>query len=281
MDLSGKKAVVTGGASGIGLGIARALVSKGAQVIIVDLNQAEVDEAAAGLGASASGKACDVRSLDAMKALAAECGEVDVLFNNAGVGGNVSVLDLDEATSRWIMDVNYFGVMNGFAAFAPALAARGTKAAICTTASEHGLGFAHGGMFAYTASKHAVMGMVNVLRGEMPEHVTLSLACPGLVHTNMSDAAKHGPHGLPPEEELAMARKVMAAGRAADEISRLIVEGVEAGNFYIMTHPHAIRFARERYEEIAAAFDAQAPYTEESEAFDVMNVAMKALSGEG
>lgn len=282
MQFENAIAVVTGGASGIGLGIAKAIHRQGGHVVLADIEADKAHKAAAQLGKRAEGAALDVRELASMEALAARVydahGRVDVLVNNAGVGGGGSVLDTDETDFDWLIEVNLKGVWRGLTVFGKRLIAQTSRSVICNIASENALGFVGQGLGPYAATKHAVLGLSDVLRHELPPHVALCVACPGLVRTEIASAARNGPKGAPPEESLKLARAVMAHGMEADEAGEKIAAGIAREDFIIPLHPHAVKFAETRWNELAAAFAAHAPYTPESEAFNVQKILNKLLS---
>ena len=261
MEIEGKNAVVTGAASGIGLAIAKALLEKGAGVMLADIDEAGVVKAAQALGEHAHAAYVDVASLASVEALAdkawAEFGHVDMIFNNAGItSGRRSTLwkASPEEIAR-VLDVNLKGVWHGIAVFVKRFVEQGTPAAVCNTGSEHSLGFAHPLAGIYTATKHGVLALSDVLRYEAPDFIEVSVFCPGAVNTNITP----GDFGM-----------------EADGVGRHVVESVARGDFIIVTHPHVVKLAEKRWQEISAAFAAQAPYTPESEKYNVLTLMEKA-----
>jgi len=269
----GKVAVVTGAGSGIGRGIARALVGDGCAVVVSDVDEEQARQVAEELteaGGTAQAVACDVSDRAAVEALADDCwsrfGHVDVIANNAGVMPPIRrAINVVESDARWVLDVNLMGVWYGCSAFGRRFIEQGSRAWILNTASEHSLGIPHTGAAFYTASKHAVLGLSDVLRREVPDHITVSILCPGMVATNITSSLQHrperfggpGPAGTP-----------LDAGLDPDDVGRQAVEGMLRGDFYIVTHPPVIEIAEERAAEIAAAFGAQAPRFPGDEALD-------------
>lgn len=285
MKIEGQRAVVTGGGAGIGRAISLALASRGCDVVVADVDEqaaSAVAKEAAGKGVRAVAAACDVTSLESVEALAerawSELGGVDLLFNNAGVGGGTMLLDSDVRDLHWIFEVNVAGVWHGCCVFGKRFREQPTQAWIVNTGSEHSLGFAHLGMGFYTASKHAVLGLSDVLRHELPENIGVSVLCPGMVRTEIWNAGRNRPERFGGKEAgNTIAEKILAQGMDPEEIAKRTLDGVEAEEFLIVTHSHARRYAQERWESISSAFDRQAPYREEDERYDVTKVLQQML----
>ena len=250
--LDGKTAVVTGGGSGIGRGLARALAAEGAAVVVADIDIEAAEAVAAELvegGVAAVATRCDVTERAAVEALADLAwdtyGQVDLVFNNAGIIGEPApCIEIDEAAARAVLDVNLIGVWHGCAVFGKRFVDQGRPAHIVNTASENSLAAPVLGRAFYTASKHAVLGLSDVLRQELPDHIIVSVLCPGIVATKMTgmDGDENPPVGL-----------------GADDVGRRAVDGALDGEFYIVTHPPVAQYVEERAAEIATAFERQAP----------------------
>lgn len=280
--LRDKVAVITGGASGIGRAIGLVLAERGTHVVVADVEEPAAEAAAAEIaskGVRALAVGCDVANEDSVAALAErawkEMGRVDLLFNNAGVAGGTQLLDSTRADLEWLFSVNVFGVWYGCKVFGRRFVEQGTPAHIVNTGSEHSLCLPHPGAGFYTASKHAVLGISDVLRRELPSHVGVSVLCPGVVKTRIWDADRNRPGSLgeaatgAPKE---MVHAVIDSGKDALEIGRRAVEGVERGDFYIVTHSHVRDYVEARVQEIRAAFDAQAPRPAEDARYDMMRI---------
>jgi NAD(P)-dependent dehydrogenase (short-subunit alcohol dehydrogenase family) len=285
-QMKDKVAVVTGGATGIGRAIGMALADKGSHVAVADLDGAAADRTAqeiAAQGVRAEAFVCDVADESSVEALAdatwSAFGHVDMIFNNAGVTGGTTLLDSTAADMRWLFSVNVYGVWYGCSIFGRRFVEQGTPAWICNTGSEHSLGRPHLQAGFYNATKHAVLGLSDVLRGELPEHVGVSLLCPGIVASDFwqSSRRRHEEFGGAVEPE-PLLEGLMAKGIDAADVGRVCVDGVERGDFFIVTHSHARGYADARYEEICAAFEAQAPRTEGDEKYDVTTLALRVLS---
>jgi NAD(P)-dependent dehydrogenase (short-subunit alcohol dehydrogenase family) len=156
---------------------------------------------------------------------------------------------------------------------------QGLPAHIVNTGSENSLGVAHTNAAVYTASKHAALGLSDVLRRELPDFIGVSILCPGIVHTDLQRAARnrpdryggsvhHDPRPLPP-----------GIGLPPDEIGSRVVEAIENGSFYIVTHPPVRELVQERTAELLAAFDAQAPRFDGDDYLDTRALARRRSSG--
>ena len=264
MKLQNKVGVVTGGASGIGRGIARALAAEGAHVVVADIEATRAEEVAAEVrskGVKSFGVACDVTERASLEALAerayGELGRVDILCNNAGVGAPGAVAEVAAADAEWTFAVNLFGVLNGCAVFVPRMRKNG-GGHILNTGSEHSLGVPFPGLGIYTASKHAVLGLSDVLRREVQvDGIGVSILCPGPVKTDVWNAGRNRQDrfGGPLQAPAHMA-SVFDGAMDADEVGRIAVAGILRKDFYILTHPQVRAVAEERGREVIAAFDA-------------------------
>lgn len=273
--LTDTAAVVTGGASGIGAGIARALAERGCRIMLADIDTGAAEEVAASLrerGAEAKVMACDVSDYASVEALAdaawSAFGSVHMIFNNAGVMSSAPVIDADPREVHWIIDTNLKGVWNGCSVFGKRFRAQRLPACIAITASEHSLGVPHLGGGIYTASKHAVLGMADVMRQELPDFITVSLTFPGMVRTRIYEATRSSPIGPAPENVRAFGERAMAYGMDPLEVGRRAVQGVEQGEFMVMTHPHVRAIAEKRWQAVDAAF-ARAPAIDNPEQYEV------------
>ncbi len=250
MNVSGTVAVITGGASGIGFGIAAALARRGAKVVLADI-EAERALAAAetlrGEGLEATSCYLDVidqASWDATADVAfGHWNQApQLLFNNAGVGGGGTVHETPERIWDWVFSVNIRGVYLGVKTFAPRMLASGLPGKIVNTASEHALGLPEskrGGIIApYTAAKHAVMGYSLCMRRDF-EGTTLSagVICPGVVQSDIWNAFRnrHDTFGGARPRVVEGAHP-MAHGLPAATAGERIADQVEADDFFIFTN---------------------------------------------
>lgn len=279
MKLNGKSAVVTGGGNGIGKALCLALAGEGVNVAVADIDAAaarvtanEAREA----GVEAIDIATNVTDEASVNALAdaawSAFGTVDVLVNNAGVMHATGPLTATSAADfDWVFAVNVRGAMNGIRAFVPRFIASSEECRVVSTASEHALGVPHVGSGLYTASKHALLGLSDVLRRELPEHVKASVLCPGIVASTLWRASERRPAvygGAEPAPEAAGAF-MRQIGMPAEEVAARAVEGIRSGEFYIVTHPHAVDIAHARWAEVEAAFATQAPRRDDDARYDL------------
>ncbi|MGQ2943032.1 MAG: SDR family NAD(P)-dependent oxidoreductase [Blastomonas fulva] len=274
-SLDNTRAVVTGAASGIGRAIAQELSARGATVIACDVNEAGLAETLSTLGEGCSTHVSDVSDHAQVEALAAHVsatlGGCDMLFANAGVIAAGRYTRITAAEVDWILGVNVRGVWSTTSVFARMMEQQPEGGRICFTGSEHSLGYQHAGAAVYTASKHAVLGLAEILRAEAPENLHVSIFCPGLVGTALGGGGR--PEGLPAQQRnLDMSARIQARGMPVDEAARDAVDGTLRGDLYIVTHSHTIRAAEKRLDEMQSAFAAQAPWERNADRYEVNSV---------
>jgi NAD(P)-dependent dehydrogenase (short-subunit alcohol dehydrogenase family) len=258
MQLSqAKHAFITGGASGIGLGIADALAARGLSVTIVDVDAAALDAVVADRGERFAGHVLDVRDRDGWARIKSESearfGPVDVLANNAGIGPDgAGFVDIATEAFDRILGINLVGVFNGVHAFAADMRGRG-RGHIVNTSSVAGLFASAPGTSAYGAAKFGVTAMSEALQAELAPHgVGVSVVCPGFVATNIigntarisGETSDYDGGGFPPD-----AMTPAAAGE-------IVARGIEANDLYILTHPEMWPMVKGRHDAIEAAFAA-------------------------
>jgi NAD(P)-dependent dehydrogenase (short-subunit alcohol dehydrogenase family) len=260
-ELRDKVAVVTGGASGIGSGICRALAAEGSRVVVADLDGRAADALAQELrrqGGRALGLPVDVSDLGSVRKLAdavvSELGGVDLICNNAGVfiGGPLGDLTADDW--RWVMSVNLDGVFHGCKVFVPLLVARG-GGHVVNTASVGG--FLTSPMTAaYSASKFAVVALSEALRGDVAPHgIGVSILCPGPVRTRLAQSDRHRPGALADAgNHSEMLWDMIKDGIEPEEAGRIVVRGIRADAPYIFTHPEWKGAFEERFNRVLASF---------------------------
>ena len=259
--IAGKVAVVTGGASGIGRGIAEALLERRVQVVIADIESEPLYRVAEEL--SVPPVRTDVSKIDEVQALARAVldrfGRIDIMCNNAGVGHLAPFEDLTLADFRWVIDANLWGVVNGMTTFLPIIRETSDAGWIVNTASMAGL-FNAPGMAAYALSKAGVVALTETVAQELAAlgaAVGVSVLVPGLVRSAIGDSERNRPDGQhnarPQLEQIPPGRMIepLAVGRA-------VVAAIEGHELYIVTHPEMLPVVAQRHRRIEAAFAAAA-----------------------
>jgi len=264
-DLSGRTAVVTGAASGIGLAVARALGAEGMRLALADVEDAALERACAELAAEGFevlGVRTDVAKLADVEHLAARTlerfGAVHVVHNNAGVvlAGRIAEYSIEDW--EWVLGVDLWGVIHGVKVFLP-LIERAGEGHIVNTASSAGL-YSQSGIAPYNVAKFGVVALTETLarelaRGGLP--IGASVLCPGAVSTRIVESDRNR-EGGPPASAAHREFKQQAAGLVdggglpPEQVAALVVEAIEDGRFWILPHPKWIDVLRERVEGMAA-----------------------------
>ena len=284
MKLEGKRVVVTGGASGIGQALVRKLVDHKCSVVIADYDKTAGEALANDLGAQAEFiefDASTVSSVEQMAETAWQKGPVDVVFANAGVGAGAPLLEATPEQFDWQFNVNVKGVWATAKAFATRMISADREGQLVLTGSEHSLGMQHTQLGLYTGTKHAVLGIADIMRNELPENVKISVLCPGIVATGLHDTDRYGVLPKRPDEARAFGALVMSKGMPAEAIAEKAIVGVESDAFFIVTHPASFAAAERRYQEVKQAFETQAPMTEEARKFEMNLVLAEAMAEVG
>jgi NAD(P)-dependent dehydrogenase (short-subunit alcohol dehydrogenase family) len=251
-DLRGRTAVVTGGASGIGLALAQRFLEQGMNVVVADVEAAALDEAVGRLERSGPvlGVPTDVSDRDQVFALASAAreafGPVSVLCNNAGVGGASAgaAWERDPRDWEWIVGVNLWGVVHGVQAFVPDMVER-DEGHVVNTASMAGL--VMGGILSpYTTTKHAVVGLSKSMYSDLRmrgSHVGVTVLCPGWVRTRIGESARNWPRRLGPPPEPRSGIDLLASGPGAQliaggmdpaEVAALVLGAVREQRFWLL-----------------------------------------------
>ncbi|MFN8545760.1 MAG: SDR family NAD(P)-dependent oxidoreductase [Candidatus Binatia bacterium] len=260
-------AVITGGASGIGAGLARAFAARGAKLVLADLDTEGLARIAADLEAGGTpvltlrtdvGERAEVEALAA--AAFARFGAVHLLCNNAGVGVFGPIAGATHNDWLYTMRVDFWGVVHGIEAFVPRLVAQGQPAHIVNTASMAGLvGMQWLGV--YSAAKFAVVGLSEALWRELAPHgIAVSVLCPMVVDTNLdATSARWRPPALrdaPASAATGAAPPAMAGGVVTvAEVAARVVRGIERRDFYLFTHPDQRDILRKRAARQDAMFE--------------------------
>ncbi len=262
--VDGKTAFVTGGASGIGLGMATAFVEAGMNVVIADLRRDHIEKALAELaGKSVHAIELDVTDREAFAAAADDAervfGNVHVVCNNAGMGilGPVTLARYDDWD--WGLDVLLGGVVNGIQTFLPRLLEHGEGGHIVNTSSMAGV-LPIAGAAIYITAKAAVIGLSEALRSELAsEGIGVSAFCPGPVQTNIREGGRtrperYGDSGYTQLERELEERPNSPLWMDPLECGERVLEGIRRDDLYIFTHREFREGVHERFHAILASF---------------------------
>lgn len=259
MNWQDQVAVVTGGASGVGFGIAAALAKAGAKVVIADIEEPAVSAAVPKLsemGGSIRSHLTNVADPGSLASLRdftlSEFGRVDLLFNNAGVATFNRMVDTTDRDWRWVIDVNLMGVVHGINAFLPALLEQPGPSRILNTASPAGLISSLPFQAPYAASKAAVIALSESLAAEleaMNASVRVTVILPGKVRSAINQCDRNNPFGEKKSflsEEVREYREMVASEFQKDSLSPEefgdeVLEAIRADRFFAVSHGDVFR----------------------------------------
>jgi NAD(P)-dependent dehydrogenase (short-subunit alcohol dehydrogenase family) len=261
MNLTNKTAVITGAASGIGLALAKHALANGMNIAIADVEAEALQKAVAALqkqhpDATILSMVVDVSNADQIKAFAnateQRFGSVNLLFNNAGIGGGGPTWEIPMEEWDWVLNVNLRGVIAGVHHFTPLMLNQDVSH-IVNTASVAGL-MSTPSMASYTVAKHGVVALSEVLLGDLRNagHETgVSVLCPSFVNTQIYNSQRNRPQALSAgksEAQLAEEKAIAdASGEffrttlAPEDVAAMVFDAIEAKQFYILTHPNGSR----------------------------------------
>ena len=282
-DVTGKTAFITGGASGMGLAMARSFAAAGMKVVIADIEQAALDAVTREFEASNAQfltVALDVTDREGFVAAADAAqerfGNVHIVCNNAGVALSGAIDKMTYKDWDWVTSVNYDGVVNGIVTFVDRIKAHGEGGHFVNTASMAGH-VALPGMSVYTATKYAVVGISEVMRADLLAHnIGVSVLCPGLVNTNIFDGSRNRPEkyagddaaeallsDVPPEQRSARLEELRAGALDPAVVGDMVLHAIRDDEFYIFTHPEIEAMTNVRKAEMVDAFDYWRTYRSE------------------
>jgi NAD(P)-dependent dehydrogenase (short-subunit alcohol dehydrogenase family) len=263
-----KVAVITGGASGIGLALARRAAAEGMQLVLADIEDTALAAAAdelRGKGAQVLTVKCDVSRAEDMEELAEKtlkaCGGVHLVCNNAGVGGvRVKTWEASAKDWQWVLGVNLWGVIHGVRVFTPIMLGQGEEGHIVNTASAAGF-VSMASTAPYAVSKHAVVTLSEVLYHDLRAEnakVGVSVLCPAWVGTNIWNAQRNRPAELldhaETEEERARreaVRALLEKGKVtATDVAAMTFDAIADERFYIFPHPKIRKDIQIRMQDI-------------------------------
>ena len=295
---AGRTAVITGAASGFGLEASRIAARRGMNVVMADVEAEALERAATeikSLGAQVLphrldvSKAAEVEALG--RAVAARFGAPHVVFNNAGVGAGGLIWENTVADWDWVIGVNVMGVAHGVRVFTPMMleaAAQdpGYQGHIVNTASMAGL-LNPPNMGVYNVSKHAVVSLSETLYHDLSlvtERIGASVLCPYFVPTGIVDSQRNRPDAMraekPTRSQLigkAMSERAVGSGKiSAADVAQFVFDAIEAGRFYIYSHPQALAGVQTRLEDIVQARNPTDPFAARPEIGAELRAALRA-----
>ena len=296
-NFQGKTAVLTGAGSGFGLECARIGARLGMNLVLVDVQQDALDTAAAelqALGVQVMAHKVDVGNATAMEVLASQVkarfGAPHLVFNNAGVAAGGLLWENTVADWNWVMGVNLWGVIHGVRLFTPmmleaAQADPSYQGHIVNTASMAGL-LTPPNMGVYNVTKHAVVSLSETLYQDLAlvtEQVGASVLCPYFVPTGISQSHRNRPADMaaakPTKSQLigqAMSDKAVGSGKiSAAEVAQKVFDAVQAGQFYIYSHPQALGNVQQRMEAIVMGHNPPDPFAAKPEVGAQLRAALR------
>lgn len=281
-----KVAVITGAASGIGLGIARRAVKEGMKVVLADIEKIALKQAEEELkstGAEIISVVTDVSKLEDVEILAKKTietfGEIHLLCNNAGVAAPGALWECIHSDWKWVMGVNLWGVIHGVQTFIPIMLRQESESHIVNTSSMAGIMHGDGINGIYSVTKQAVVALSESLRRSFENplfnsRIKVSVLCPGVVNTKITSSERNrpgefcGPDYMPsferiiknhPEAEpfIKEAPKMWERGTPPDESGDIVFEALKKGIFYIFTEAgdNWEQSMRSRFEGILNDYD--------------------------
>lgn len=297
-SFEGRTAVITGAGSGFGLEAARIAARKGMHVVMADVQQDALDQAAAdvtALGAQVLAYRLDVSKADEVEALGAAVlqrfGAPHVVFNNAGVGAGGLIWENSLADWEWVLGVNLMGVVHGVRVFTPMMLAAagadpGYEGHVVNTASMAGL-VNMPNMGVYNVSKHAVVSLSETLFQDLllvTEQIGASVLCPFYVPTGIQASERNRPAELGANAaptrsqrvQKAMVDKAVGSGKvSAAEVAQNVFDAIAVRRFYIYSHPKAVASVVTRLEDIVAPRNPSDPFAAKPEIGAALRAALR------
>lgn len=270
-EFKGRVAVVTGGAGGIGLAMARKFAEAGMKLVLADIEEPTLDKVVHEFkanGVEAIGVVTDVGNAVAMQNLADKTyetyGAAHIICNNAGVASAGLCWERSIYDWEWVLGVNLWGVIHGIRLFVPRMLAGGEEGHIVNTASLAGMTSAPG-MATYNVSKHGVVTLTETLYHELvmiKSKLRCSVLCPAWVKTGIADSERNRPDHFrsvgddKPDQVRDMlegsVRKLLEEGRTPEVIADAVFEAIEEEKVYILTHPELDAQVKDRFDRILA-----------------------------
>jgi len=270
MDISGKTAIVTGAASGIGLGIATALAEAGANVVMADIQKDRLEQAAHALSGT-NKRVMPVRIdvtqeqsvIDALAEAERHFGKLHIACNNAGVPMHgTPMIDVPPADWAFVIGVNIWGVIHGIRHFVPAILRHGEAGHVVNTASVAGFQNRRGtGQAPYSMTKYAVLSLSEALEHELEgSNVGVSVLCPGPVATEIAHGARNRPDhmGGPKaagDENAELALRLATRGLDPKLAGERVVDAIRTRTFYAFVSAVPADVIRARHRRIEEALN--------------------------
>lgn len=297
-DFNGKTAVLTGAGSGFGLECARIAAKRGMNVVLIDVQQDALNAAdleITALGVQTLAFKLDVASADQMEAMGKSVferfGAPHLVFNNAGVGSGGLIWESTLKDWEWVLGVNVMGVVHGLRIFTPMMleaanADPAWRGHIVNTASMAGLLNAPN-MGVYNVSKHAVVSLSETLYQDLQlvtDQIGASVLCPFFVATGIAQSHRNRPSelkaGKPTKSQLigqAMTGKAVDSGKvSAADVAQLVFDAVATQQFYVYSHPKAIKSVQTRMEDVLQARNPTNPFAHKPEIGEQLKNALRA-----
>jgi len=283
-EFEGKTAIVTGAASGIGLGLAEKFAKERMQVVMADVEEEALNKAVEKLKKHqyrVMGISADVLIQESMKELFDKSieayGNIHILCNNAGIGansGNKAIWEINKTDWDWSLGVNFYGVLHGLQTFVPHMIDHGEEGHIVTTVSLAGL---LPGAGTYGVSKHAALALTQGLNRDLiarDSKINSSVLCPGFVNTNIMNSERNRPQHLVSnnqidtnDQQLEIFNFLLKNGKEPNEIADIVFKGIKDNIFYILTHPAWDESLRNHFEEILSRKELKPPKVNDLDSF--------------
>lgn len=265
-NFQSKVAVITGGASGIGLAVAKALAKAGSKLVLADIEAKALDPVVAAFkqqGTDVIGVVTDVSDRSAVEQLKNRAYEqfaaVDILFNNAGIAVFGATQDMSHNDWLWSVNVNLWGPIHGVECFVPQMIQQGREGHVLFTASFAGLA-PNRALGPYNVTKAGVVALAESLHKDLRgTGIGVSVLCPMRVTTNIDQSMRNRPASLggkqanrtyTPEEREALAGRTLQV----EQVAELVMAGMRRNDLYIHTHQEAKEFVERRAERMLKAF---------------------------
>ncbi len=295
MSRKGQTAVITGGASGLGLELARLAATRGLKLVLADVQADALAAATSELSARTDvlSVQLDVSKAEAVEALGTKTferfGAPHLVFNNAGVGFGGFIWEHTVKDWDWVLGVNLWGVAHGVRVFTPMMleAAKADptwRGRIINTASMAGIVNAPN-MGVYNVTKHAVVSLTETLYQDLKlvtDQVSASVMCPYFVPTGIHESHRNRPRetmSKPTKSQLvaqAMSQKAVTSGKVtAADVARLTFEAIDADRFYIFSHPFAPDLARSRLDDVVAVRNPGDPFADNPKIGEALKKALR------